>query len=112
MPQLLKERLMTVEEEISEVKAELDEAQQGLRETLTEASAKAEQQEGALRPDRLIKSHPVGASCLAGAMGFLIGSKARSSPVGSAVMAALLGYAVFKFFSDYGSNGNGRDTSS
>jgi hypothetical protein len=103
---------MTVEEEISEVKAELDEAQQGLRETLTEASAKAEQQEGALRPDRLIKSHPVGASCLAGALGFVIGSKARSSAVGSGVMVALLGYAIFKCLSDYGSNGDGRDTSS
>jgi hypothetical protein len=103
---------MTVEEEISEVKAELDEAQQGLRETLTEASAKAEQQEGALRPDRLIKSHPVGASCLAGALGFVIGSRAHPSAVGPVLIAALLGYAISTQFSRNGSSGDGRDTSS
>lgn len=97
---------MTVEDEISEVKAELDEAQQGLRETLSEASAKAEQQEGALRPDRLIKSHPVGASWLAGVLGFVIGSRARPSAIGPVMMAALLGYGLLSRFSEKRSNGD------
>ena len=102
---------MTAQEEISLVEAELDDAQDALRDTLTEVSAKAEHQEGALRPDRLIESHPIGASCLAGALGFVIGSRAHPSAVGPVMMAALLGYAISRRFSNNGSSGDGRDTS-
>jgi hypothetical protein len=100
---------MTAQEEISIVEAELDDARHALQETLTEVSAKAEHQEGALRPDRLIKNHPIGASCLAGALGFVIGSRAHVGPV---LMAALLSYAISTQFSTNGSSGDGRDTSS
>jgi ElaB/YqjD/DUF883 family membrane-anchored ribosome-binding protein len=85
---------VTAQEEISKIEAELDEAQHDLRDTLSEASAKAEHQEGALRPDRLIESYPIEASCLAGALGFIIGSRARPSAVGPVMIAALLGYAI------------------
>ena len=102
---------MTAQEEISQVKEELDEAQHALRDTLTEVGAKAEHQEGALRPDRLIKTHAIGASWLAGALGFVIGSRAHRSPVGPVMMAALLGYAISTRFSNNGSSGDGRDTS-
>ena len=103
---------MTAQEEISKVEEELDEAQHGLRETLTEATAKAEYQEGTLRPDRLIKSHAIGTSCLAGVLGFVIGSRARPSAIGPVMMATLLGYALLSRFSENGSNGDGRDTGS
>ncbi len=85
---------VTEQEEISKIEAELDEAQHDLRDTLSEASAKAEHQEGALRPDRLVESYPIEASCLAGALGFIIGSRARPSAVGPVMIAALLGYAI------------------
>jgi ElaB/YqjD/DUF883 family membrane-anchored ribosome-binding protein len=107
---LLKKGFMTAEEEISKVKVELDQAQHALQDTLTEASAKAEYQEGALRPDRLIKTYPIGASCLAGALGFVIGSRARSSVLGPAVIAALLGYAIYRSSSKQRSSVDGRDT--
>jgi ElaB/YqjD/DUF883 family membrane-anchored ribosome-binding protein len=107
---LLKKDSMTAEEEISKVKGELDQAQHALQDTLTEASAKAEYQEGALRPDRLIKTYPIGASCLAGALGFVVGSKARLSVLGPAVIAALLGYAISRSPSKHRSSGDGRDT--
>ena len=107
-----REGIMTAQEEISMVETELDDAQHALRDTLTEVSAKAEHQERALRPDRLIKSHPIGASCLAGALGFVIGSRAHPSAVGPVLMAALLGYAISTQFSKNGSSGDGRDTSS
>jgi hypothetical protein len=103
---------MAAQEEISIVEAELDDAQHALRETLTEVRSKAEHQERALRPDRLITSHPVEASCLAGTLGFVIGSRARPSVVGPVVMAALLGYAILRGLSNNGSSGDGRDTSS
>jgi hypothetical protein len=57
---LLKKDYMTAEEEISKVKVELDQAQHALQDILTEAKAKAEHQEGALRPDRLIRTYPIG----------------------------------------------------
>jgi ElaB/YqjD/DUF883 family membrane-anchored ribosome-binding protein len=85
---------VTEQEEISKIEAELDEAQHDLRDTLSEASAKAEHQEAALRPDRLVESYPIESSCLAGALGFIIGSRARPSAVGPVMIAALLGYAI------------------
>jgi hypothetical protein len=101
---------MTAEEELSKVKVELDQAQHAFQDTLTEASAKAEYQEGALRPDRLIKTYPIGASCLAGGLGFVIGLRARSTVLGPALIAALLGYAIFRNSSRHRSSGDGRDT--
>ena len=44
---------------------------------------------------------------VAGALGFVIGSRAHPSAVGPAVIVALLGYAISKSFSEHGSRGNG-----
>lgn len=98
---------MTTEEEISKNREELNEARKDLRDTLTEVSAKAERLEGKLRLDRLIESSPTGATCLAGALGFIIGSRAHPSAVGPAMIFAMLGYAISKSFSEHGSRGNG-----
>src|SRR3984893_15830940 len=99
---------MTTEEEISKNRDERNEAHQDLRDTLTEVSAKAEHQEGELRLDRLIESSPIGASCLAGALGFVIGSRAHPSAVGPAMIV----YAIWRRFSEYGSRSDGRETAS
>ena len=90
--------MMTAQEEISKIEAELDEAQHDLRDTLTEARAKAEHQEGVLRPDRLVESYPIEATCLAGALGFIIGSRIHPSAVGPAMIVSLLGYAIWRRF--------------
>jgi hypothetical protein len=100
--------MMTAQEEISKIEAELDEAQHDLRDTMTEASAKAEHQEGVLRPDRLVESYPIEATCLAGALGFIIGSRLHPSAVGPAMIVSLLGYAISRRFSNNGSAGDGR----
>ena len=68
------------------------ESNQDFRDTMTQVSAKAEHLEGNLRPDRLIENSPIGASCLAGALGFVIGSRAHPSTVGPTIIFALLGY--------------------
>ena len=103
---------MTTEEEISKNREELNEARQDLRDTLTEVSAKAEHLEGNLRLDRLIENSPIGASCVAGALGFVIGSRAHPSAVGPAMIFALLGYAISRSFSEHGSRDDGREAAS
>lgn len=99
--------MTTEQNEISRIEAELDEAQHDLHDTLTEASAKVEQQEGALRPDRLVESHPIEAACLAGALGFIVGSRLHRSAVGPAIALSLLGYAISRRFSNHGSADDG-----
>jgi hypothetical protein len=82
------------EEQISRIENELNGACRDLRDTMTAVNAKVEHTEDELRPDRLIERHPVGASCLAGALGFLVGSNTNNRLAGPAMFLALLGYAI------------------
>jgi ElaB/YqjD/DUF883 family membrane-anchored ribosome-binding protein len=91
---------MTTEEQISAIQTERDDARQNLRDTLTEVNDKVERTEVEMRPDHIIESHPVGASLIAGALGFLFGSIVNSRGAGPVVIAAMLGFAVSK----HGSN--------
>ncbi len=86
----------TTEEQISAIKIERNEARRDLRDTLTEVNAKVGRAEGGMRPDRVIESHPVGASLIAGALGFLFGSIVNNRGAGPLVIAALLGFAISK----------------
>ena len=96
---------MTTGERISKKKDELDDARRGLHDTMTEVDEKLERTGLAFHPDHLIRTYPVSASCLAGALGFLVGSKAN--PVlGRGMMLALLGYAMWRALSE---DGNGKD---
>ena len=103
---------MTSEEEISKNEDERDEAHQDLRDTLSEVHAKLERAESDLRPDHLIESHPVGASLVAGTVGFLLGSSINSPVTGPVMIAALLGFAFSRRSSRERSGRNGRETSS
>ena len=91
---------MTTEEQISAIQIERKDARQDLRDTLTEVNAKVERAEGGMRPDHVIESHPVGASLIAGALGFLFGSISNSRGAGPVVIAALLGFAISKHASN------------
>jgi ElaB/YqjD/DUF883 family membrane-anchored ribosome-binding protein len=91
---------MTTQEQISAIQTERDDARQNLRDTLTEVNDKVERTEDQMRPDHVIESHPVGASLIAGALGFLFGSIVNSRGAGPVVIAALLGVAI----SRHGSN--------
>jgi hypothetical protein len=102
---------MTTAERISKKEDELDDARGDLRDTMTEVDEKLEHAELALHPDHLIRTYPVGASCLAGALGFLVGSKAN--PVlGRGMMLALLGYAIWRGLSENGDGENAENTTS
>ena len=91
---------MTIEEQISAIQTERDDARQDLRDTLTDVNEKVGQVEDEMRPDRVIESHAVGASLIAGAMGFLFGSIVNSRGAGPVVIAALIGFAISKRGSD------------
>jgi hypothetical protein len=91
---------MTTQEQISAIQTERDDARQNLRDTLTEVNDKVERTEDEMRPDHVIESHPVGASLIAGALGFLFGSIVTSRGAGPIVIATLLGVAISK----HGSN--------
>ena len=87
---------MTTEEQISAIQIERDDARQDLRHTLADVNEKVGQAEGEMRPDHVIESHSVGASLIAGALGFLFGSIVNSRGAGPIVIAALLGVAISK----------------
>lgn len=91
---------MTTEEQISAIQTERDDARQDLRDTLTDVNEKVGQVEDEMRPDRVIESHAVGASLIAGAIGFLFGSIVNSRGAGPVVIAALIGFAISKRGSD------------
>jgi hypothetical protein len=91
---------MTTEEQISAIQTERDDARQDLRDTLTDVNEKVGRVEDEMRPDRVIESHAVGASLIAGAMGFLFGSVVNSRGAGPVVIAALVGFALSKRGSD------------
>ena len=91
---------MTNQEQISANQTERDDARRDLRDTLAEVNEKVERTEDEMRPDHVIESHPVGASLIAGALGFLFGSIVNSRGAGPIVIAALLGVAISK----HGSN--------
>jgi hypothetical protein len=103
---------MTTEEEISKNQDERDEARQDLRDTLTEVNAKVERAGGDLRPEHLVESHPVVASLVAGALGFLIGSTINNRVTGPIMIAAVLGFALSIRSSREGSGRDDRETSS
>ena len=92
---------MTVEEQISKIREEGDEARRELRDTLIQVSAKAEQLEERLHPDRMVESFPIAAAALAGAVGFFLGSRAQPTIVGPVTFVALLGYAISRKIWDH-----------
>jgi hypothetical protein len=105
----MEKEVMTTGERISKKEDELDDARRGLQDTMNEVDEKLERTGVALHPDHLIRRYPVSASCLAGALGFLVGSKAN--PVlGRGMMLALLGYAIWRGLSQDGNGEDGRPT--
>jgi hypothetical protein len=57
-----------------EIKDEIDDAKEDLRDALHELNGRVEDQVAKLRPDRGIRKHPVTTACVAGALGFALGS--------------------------------------
>ena len=57
-----------------ETKIEIEDAKEDLRDALHEMNNRVEEGVARLRPDRGIRKHPVTSACIAGALGFALGS--------------------------------------
>ena len=91
---------MTTDERNSKIQHDCDDAHQDLEDTLHEIGAKFTSAEDGLRPDRLIESHAVGASLIAGAIGLWLGSTSTNRATAPMIIAALLGFAFSKRYED------------
>jgi hypothetical protein len=60
-----------------EIKVEIEDATADLRDALHELNGRVEDKVAQLRPDRGIRKHPVATVCVAGALGFALGSDFR-----------------------------------
>jgi hypothetical protein len=89
---------MPEDEKIAEIEEELDGARRDLHATLSAVEAKMGQQveraEGVLRPQRLLRDNIIGASCVAAALGFVVGSSKYRKVAGPTLLLAL-GYAIW-----------------
>jgi hypothetical protein len=73
------------------IKGEIEDATQDLREALHEINDRVEEGVARLRPDRGIRKHPITSACLAGALGFALGSdSAEVAMVGLLFLGAVI----------------------
>ena len=102
------------EEQIAQIEEELDGARRDLKETINTVEAKVSETveakvseaEAAFSPSNLLRENLVGASCIAGLVGFVAGS-GKYRKVAAAAIVLALGYAVWNEFSNLRSNDHG-----
>jgi len=74
-----------------EIKDEIEDATEDLRDALHEINNRVEEGVARLRPDRGIRKHPVTSACLAGALGFALGSEsAEVAMIGLLLLGAVI----------------------
>jgi hypothetical protein len=98
------------EEQIARIEEELVGARRDLHETLSTFGAKVEQEveraEDAFSPHNLLLDNLIGASCIAGLVGFALGSGNYRKVAGPAILVAL-GYTIWSGLANQGSDGDG-----
>jgi hypothetical protein len=73
------------------IKNEIEDATEDLRDALHQINDRVEEGVARLRPDRGIRKHPITSACLAGALGFALGSdSAEVAMVGLVVLGAVI----------------------
>lgn len=101
------------EEQIARIEAELDGARRDLQETLSAVEAKVEQEveraEVVFSPQKLLRDNLVGASCIAGLLGFLAGSSKYRRVTGAGIVIAL-GYTIWNELANQRSDGDGGES--
>ena len=91
---------MPEDEKIAQIEQELDGARRDLKETLSAVEAKVEEgAEAVFNPQKLLRENLVGASCIAGLLGFVAGS-GKYRKVAAAGIVLALGYAVWNEFAN------------
>src|SRR5277367_5896953 len=64
-----------------DAKNEIDDAKEDLRDALQQINNRVEEHVARLRPDRGIRKHPVTTACIAGALGFALGSDSGEAAI-------------------------------
>ena len=73
------------------IKNEIEDATEDLRDALHQVNDRVEESVARLRPDRGIRKHPVTSACLAGALGWVLGSDSGEvAIVGLLVLGAVI----------------------
>ena len=73
------------------IKNEIEDATEDLRDALHQVNNRVEEGVARLRPDRGIRRHPITSACLAGALGFALGSdSAEVAIVGLLVLGTVI----------------------
>jgi hypothetical protein len=73
------------------IKNEIEDATDDLRDALHQVNNRVEEGVARLRPDRGIRRHPITSACLAGALGFVLGSdSAEVAMVGLLVLGTVV----------------------
>ncbi len=77
--------------EVDAARNEIDDAKEDLRDALHQINNRVEEQVARLRPDRGIRKHPLTTACIAGALGFALGSDSgESAMIGLLALGAAL----------------------
>ena len=77
------------------IKNEIEDATEDLRDALHQINDRVEEGVARLRPDRGIRKHPVTSACLAGGLGWVLGSE-----TGEVAIVGLLVLGAVVMFSD------------
>jgi hypothetical protein len=73
------------------IKNEIEDATEDLRDALHQVNDRVEEGVARLRPDRGIRKHPITSACLAGALGFALGSdSAEVAMIGLVILGGVI----------------------
>ena len=73
------------------IKSEIADATDDLRDALHQVNDRVEEGVAKLRPDRGIRKHPITSACLAGALGFALGSdSAEVAMIGLVILGGVI----------------------
>jgi hypothetical protein len=73
------------------IKNEIEDATEDLRDALHQINDRVEEGVAKLRPDRGIRKHPITSACLAGALGFALGSdSAEVAMIGLVILGGVI----------------------
>ena len=73
------------------IKSEIEDATDDLRDALHQINDRVEEGVAKLRPDRGIRRHPITSACLAGALGFALGSdSAEVAMIGLVILGGVI----------------------
>jgi hypothetical protein len=103
------------QEQIAQIEEELDGARRDLQQTLSAVEAKmgqeVERAEDVFSPSKLLRDNLVGASCVAGVLGFMVGSSKFRKVAGPAILVAL-GYVIWNELANQRSDDDGGESAS